>query len=145
MATAAQFNPHPLDDDPEPSARVNSGPPLVDPGPRLGAEKRLMLAVLQGALRDFQTYALVPRGRGRRIFDDAESWFRAEGGGPFGFETICDAVGLDPDFIRDGLSRWRREQRLRPVAPAPLLRFVRNRVLESPPERDRSAAAMRVA
>lgn len=65
--------------------------------------KRLMLAVLARAVNDFHTYASVPTARGRRLFTEADAWFRSSAGGPFDFETICDATELDPDFIRNGL------------------------------------------
>ena len=71
--------------------------------PRLEPVKRLMLAVLERAVNDFHTYATVPTARGRRLFAEADAWFRSSAGGPFNFEAICDATELDPDFIRNGL------------------------------------------
>ena len=65
--------------------------------------KRLMLAVLERAVNDFQTYAAVPTGRGKRLFTEVDAWFRSSTDGPFDFETICQATDLDPDFIRKGL------------------------------------------
>ena len=65
--------------------------------------KRLMLAVLERAVNDFQTYAIVPTGRGRRLFTEVEAWFGSSTDGPFDFEMICQATCLDPDFIRKGL------------------------------------------
>jgi len=71
--------------------------------PRLEPVKRLMLAVLGRAVNDFHTYASVPTARGRRLFTEADAWFRSSTGGPFDFESICHATELDPDFIRNGL------------------------------------------
>lgn len=65
--------------------------------------KRLMLAVLERAVVDYRTYATVPTARGRRLFTEIDAWFRSPAGGPFDFETICQATGLDPDFVRKGL------------------------------------------
>ena len=65
--------------------------------------KRLMLAVLERAVVDHRTYATVPTARGRRLFTEIDAWFRSPAGGPFDFETICQATGLDPDFVRKGL------------------------------------------
>ena len=62
--------------------------------------KRLMLAVLERAVVDYRTYATVPTARGRRLFTKIDAWFRSPAGGPFDFETICQATGLDPDFVR---------------------------------------------
>lgn len=69
----------------------------------LEGEKRLMLAVLERAVDDFRTYANVPTGRGRWLFREVAAWFESSETGPFDFEGICQATGLDPDFIRKGL------------------------------------------
>jgi hypothetical protein len=95
-----------------------STPRLIDPTTLLEPEKRLMLAVLEGAVRDFKTYAMASTGRGKQIFIDADRWLDARPMGPFAFENICHAVGLDPDFIRDGLRRWRAAQRFQPTVVA---------------------------
>lgn len=70
--------------------------------------KRLMLAVLEDGLHCFQAYAGASRGIRRQIFVETEAWFadrRADG--PFAFETICDTLGIDPNFMRKGLRIWR--------------------------------------
>jgi hypothetical protein len=95
---------------------------LVEPSTQLQPEKQLMVAVLEGAVRDFQTYATSSTGRGRRIFVEADEWFRSPTTGPFTFETICHALGLDPDYIRSGLRAWHREQRRQPAVVHHLLR-----------------------
>src|SRR5574342_31848 len=69
----------------------------------LEGEKRLMLAMLERAVDDFRTYANVPTGRGRWLFREVAGWFDSSETGPFDFEGICQATGLDPDFIRKGL------------------------------------------
>ena len=69
----------------------------------LEGERRLMLAVLERAVDDFRTYATVPTGRGRWLFREVSAWFASSETGPFDFEGICQATGLDPDFIRKGL------------------------------------------
>ncbi|MGH7788786.1 MAG: hypothetical protein ACRERC_18085 [Candidatus Binatia bacterium] len=76
--------------------RQRSGPPLE-------GEKRLMLAVLEHAVDDFRTYANVPTGRGRWLFMAVAAWFDSSETGPFDFEGICQATGMDPDFIRKRL------------------------------------------
>jgi hypothetical protein len=70
---------------------------------KLEPVKRLMLAVLERAVADYRTYAAVPTARGRWLFTEIDAWFRSPAGGPFDFETICQATGLDPDFVRKGL------------------------------------------
>lgn len=80
------------------------------------AEKRLMLAVLEAAVGDFQHHATATCGRGRRLFLDAESWFRSDANDRLlDFESICQALALDPSYIRGGLKRWyvaRRRERV---------------------------------
>ena len=63
-------------------------------------KKRLMLAVLERAADDLRTYANVPTGRGRRLFREVAAWFDSSETEPFDFEGICQATGLDPDFVR---------------------------------------------
>jgi hypothetical protein len=69
----------------------------------LEGEKRLMLAVLERAVDDFRNYANIPTGRGRWLFREVAAWFDSSDTAPFDFEGICQATGLDPDFIRKGL------------------------------------------
>lgn len=71
--------------------------------PRLEGEKGLMLAVLERAVDDFRTYANVPTGRGQWLFREVAAWFDSAETGPFDFEGICHATGLDPDYIRKGV------------------------------------------
>ncbi len=96
----------------------------------LEPEKRLMLAVLERAVGDFQTYATAPTGRGRRLFVDADAWFRASARGVFDFETICQALGFDPASIRDGLRRWCTVRRQESAASRTILRFASRRTSE---------------
>jgi hypothetical protein len=73
--------------------------------------KRLMLAVLEDAMRCYQTYANSRNGTQRRLFVDAEAWLmdrRADG--PFAFETVCETLGIEPSCLREGLRRWRGQQ-----------------------------------
>ena len=71
-------------------------------------EKRLLLALLEGAVCDFQKYAVASTGRGRRLFADVSAWFASTSHERFlDFENICDGLGLDPSFLRRGLHRWR--------------------------------------
>ena len=70
--------------------------------PEFASAKQLMLAVLVDALRCLQKH--------RRVAE-VEAWIAAGGdGGPFAFETICDALGIDADYLRNGLSKWHSQQ-----------------------------------
>jgi len=73
-------------------------------------EQRLMLAVLADAVTVFQRYADGSTARARRRFAEAAEWFLSTGSdGPFTFTNVCDALALDPDYIRRGLNLWRRQ------------------------------------
>jgi hypothetical protein len=71
-------------------------------------EKMLMYAVLEDAITSYQRFSLVSNRRDRAAFKDAEDWLMHEKSDwPFSFERICEALDLNPDYIRTGLARWR--------------------------------------
>jgi len=77
-------------------------------------EERLMLAVLESAVEDFQKYVLVRNPRGKQRFQQAEGWFLKDGEGLFSSENICDTLGPTsrPHTERvDGLGRKRGSKR----------------------------------
>ena len=87
-------------------------------------EKRLLLAVLEGAVSDFQKYATASSGRGKRLFADADAWFSSSSATqPCDFESICQALALDPSFIRAGLHRWCSARRREPGQSRTVLHF----------------------
>jgi hypothetical protein len=78
-------------------------------------EKRLLLAVLEEAVVTFQRYATEQGRRGRRLFREAEEWMGSEElCWPCSFRNICDVLGLDPGYLRQGLRRWRDSQQANP-------------------------------
>jgi hypothetical protein len=82
------------------------------------AEKRLMLAVLEDALRCFQDNVLERNDAKKELFADAEEWFLSEGDDwAFSFENICDALGLNPEYVRAGLLRWKEKRLAKPAQP----------------------------
>jgi hypothetical protein len=84
--------------------------------------KRLMLAVLEDAMRCYQTCANARSRARRRLFAEAEAWLLDRGAdGPFAFETICVTLGIDPGCLRNGLRQWRMQQ-LNGTNPRPLAR-----------------------
>lgn len=73
------------------------------PGAR---ERRLMLAVLEDALDTVRKYAGASDPRQRALYHHARAWFTAcEAEWPFAFAPICEALGLDPDYVRAGVLR----------------------------------------
>lgn len=95
----------------------------------LQPEKRLMLAVLEDAVGTFQKYVTYSTRRGQRLFAEAEDWFVASASDwPFGFQNICEALGLEPGYIRAGLRRWREAQESAVSSSAKVVRFPFRRV-----------------
>ena len=73
-----------------------------------------MAAILMDAIRCFQTYLLSSRPRERRLFKEAEEWIdQTDPAYVFSFFRICEALGLDPGYIREGLRQWRNRQAAR--------------------------------
>src|SRR5215468_5147710 len=72
-------------------------------------EERLMLAVLESAVEDFQKYVLARKPRGKQLFQHAEDWFLEKDSEElFSFENICETLGLHPDHTRKGLMVWKQ-------------------------------------
>jgi hypothetical protein len=74
-------------------------------------ELRLMAAVLEDAIR---TFCRGPGSRGvrrQRLFRETADWFESSDvTWPFSFENICDALALEPGWVRRLLRRWQDAQ-----------------------------------
>jgi len=74
----------------------------------LEPERVLMLAVLQDAVVCFQDNVTATCKRKRLMHSDAEEWIVNEDRNyPFSFENVCEALGYDPAYMRQGLMRWK--------------------------------------
>jgi hypothetical protein len=88
--------------------------------PSAGAETArgeiaLMRAVLEDAVGCFQKQLVNSGRRAQRLAREAEEWFFADDHTwPFSFVNICAVLGIDPEYIRLGLKRWRQRP---PVGP----------------------------
>jgi hypothetical protein len=89
-------------------------------------ESRLMFAVLQDAIRAYLTNMSGRTHPQRERFREVEAWFgesRPDSGrqGLFGFETLCEALGIKPDVLRRRLATIRigelPTRRHRTIAP----------------------------
>jgi hypothetical protein len=99
-------------------------PPVGDVTATLQPERRLMLAILEGAVTDFQKYATATNGLGRRLFAEADAWFASTAADRLvDFENICLALGLEPSFIRAGLRGWCIARRREGSRSRTVLRF----------------------
>jgi hypothetical protein len=78
-------------------------------------EKRLMLALLEDAINCYQDNWISRSGKKKRLFEDTEQWvLRTDGDWIFSFDNVCDALGLNPEYVRQGLLRWKeRSQKAR--------------------------------
>ena len=46
----------------------------------------------------------------RRSRAEVEAWIAdRKGRGPFAFETICETLEINPDWLREGLRKWRKQ------------------------------------
>ena len=140
MTTMAAQN-TPSDDKPRRATRQSSvdlEPETILPSQFFGGlqidasiqpERRLMLAVLEDAVGTFQKHVHAHDRRGHTLFTEAEEWFASdETEWPFSFTTMCNGLGLEPAYVRQGLWRWRDEQRARRHTGAGVIRFPFRRV-----------------
>ena len=72
------------------------------------AELRLMAAVLEDAIR---TLCRCTGSRGvhrQRLFSETADWFESpDVSWPFSFASICQALDMEPEYLRRGLQTWR--------------------------------------
>ena len=71
-------------------------------------EERLMLAVLESAVEDFQKYFLARNPSTKKLFQETEEWLLEKDSDElFSFENVCETLQLHPDYIRQGLMAWK--------------------------------------
>jgi|SRR5688572_6233798 hypothetical protein len=77
-------------------------------GPYKQPELRLMAAVLEDAISCLTAKVRPATARQLKQFEDAWQWFAAEDDSEwiFSFKNICEALGIDPAYLRRGLIRW---------------------------------------
>ncbi len=77
-------------------------------------ERRLMIAVLEDAVNCFMKQLHATDPKARQLFLEAEEWISAEDRTWFfAFENVCDTLDLNPDYLREGLFKWRAAERRR--------------------------------
>lgn len=77
----------------------------------LEPEKRLMLAVLEDGVLCFQDNAWAQTGKRKKLFEEAEEWILEEDNDwVFSFENICEVLGLNPQYVRQGLLQWKEKR-----------------------------------
>jgi len=85
-----------------------------------GPERALMSALLFDGVQAYMTYVCATEKGVRDNYREAYQWItRREKDSVFSFESVCECLGLDPDYIRLGLinattsriSGWKRSRR----------------------------------
>jgi len=77
-------------------------------------ERLLMLAVLEEAVDSYRTCAFARDARSRQTFAEAHEWFESsDRSWLFAFESICDVLEIDANYIRGRLREWRVDASLR--------------------------------
>jgi hypothetical protein len=90
-----------------------SPPPAVTERIQKQPECRLLWAVLENAIDIYMKYAGATGRRGKRLFQEAEAWiFQDDPTWLCSFVSICHVLGLEPEYLRLGLQRWRAAQGL---------------------------------
>jgi len=75
-------------------------------------ERRLLLAVLEDAVGAYQRHVAATDARSRAVFAEVDGWFASdESASLFSFVGICDALGMEPAYVRTGLSLWAARHR----------------------------------
>jgi hypothetical protein len=71
----------------------------------LEPEKRLMLAILEDAIDCLQNNVLAQSLKSRRLFQEAVKWIvEVDADWVFSFENVCDALALNPAYVRQGFA-----------------------------------------
>jgi hypothetical protein len=71
-------------------------------------ERDLALAMLEDAVVCFQKYLKSTCEKEHYLFTETEEWVLSDDRDwVFSFLNLCDFLGLDPEFLRKGLLRWK--------------------------------------
>lgn len=71
-------------------------------------EHKLLCAVIGDAVDCFQKHMFSHDPKRRQLYIDAEAWIADdEKHDTYSFNGICDTLGLDSEWMRDGLLTWR--------------------------------------
>jgi len=63
---------------------------------------------LEYAVASFQKHIFARDSKGKAIFDETEDWILEENSEwIFSFENVCEVLGFNPSYVRQGLLRWK--------------------------------------
>jgi hypothetical protein len=82
---------------------------------RLSPEHQLIAAVLDEAIADYQRCWKARDKKGMEQFADAQAWIlESNSDWIFSFVNCCEALGIEPDYLRQGLLCWNQGRRTKP-------------------------------
>ncbi len=80
----------------------------------LDPERTLMLAVLEDAILCFQENVAATCKPRQTLFNDAEQWLLDNDKSYlYAFENVCELLGFDTSYLRQGLMHWKEAARER--------------------------------
>jgi hypothetical protein len=89
----------------------------------LSPERELMAAVLEEALADYQRCLKARDKKGMERFADAQAWIlESDSEWIFSFANCCEALGIEPDYLRQGLLGSNHKKRTRPSSASAIKR-----------------------
>ena len=97
-------------------------------------EQRLMITILEDAVNVYLKHADARGPYEQRLFAEAEEWIEdRDGSWIFSFESVCDFLSLEADYLRRGLRARKQRARLEKESP--------ERVVSLAPETERLCKA----
>jgi len=77
----------------------------------MDGERRLLMAVLEDAVHCFRKNLHATDPKVRQLFLDAEDWILAsDRTWFFSFDNVCEMLDIDPEYLREGLMRWKETE-----------------------------------
>jgi hypothetical protein len=77
----------------------------------LEGEKLLMFAVLNDAVDGYMKFLKSSTKKGQNRFREAEEWInRRDKIWLYSFDNVCEALDINPDYMRRGLHQWKQAQ-----------------------------------
>jgi len=71
---------------------------------------------LEDAINCFQVNVIAQNARRKKLFNETEDWIMEQDSDSiFSFVSICEVLGLNPEYVRRGLLRWKEKKLARPT------------------------------
>jgi hypothetical protein len=76
---------------------------------KMNGVRSLMVAVLTDAVESFCKTLGATSKQKQKAHEEASAWiFSDDRSGIFSFLNLCEALDMDPAYLRDGLARWKK-------------------------------------